>query len=319
MKVSVVIPCYNSEKYIRPCLDSILSQSHSEMELICVDDCSTDSTWVILQEYAQFDSRVRIFKTEQNSGSANYPLDYGVSQVHSSWISLIGHDDYIEKDYLRKLVSRQQITNARIVCGKMVFKFPDESNDYTIPAADFDMGQVLPGKSAVMLTIGGWKIGANGMLIDKAIWQARSKYLSREFCHMNADEFATREVFIKSSLVAFADAHYYYRQHEGSITNNRGRTYEELWTNIALVSLFRENYGTKSFEYKKVLTHFILSLANYTRIYNSYGDSTGKALTIIRKGHSSLSGYAILTSHISWKHKLVTLLPFFLYCKLMRR
>ena len=54
MKVSIVIPCYNAEKYIRQCIDSLLAQTHDDLELICVDDCSTDRTWSILNEYYHY-------------------------------------------------------------------------------------------------------------------------------------------------------------------------------------------------------------------------------------------------------------------------
>lgn len=319
MKVSVVIPCYNAATYLRKCLDSVLEQSYSNFEVVCVDDASTDSTWEILLEYSLADSRVRAFQLEKNSGAAKYPRDHAVNLALSEWVVGVDSDDYIERDYLMKLVTRQQDADAQVVCARIMFKHADSSCDFSIPGTDFDMAQVLPGKAAATLTLGGWTIGMSGALISKNVWQSSSQYLNRDFLHMNADEYASREILIKAPTVAFADAHYYYRKHKESITHNGVRMYEALWTDIALVSLFRENYGTKSFEYKKVLTHFISSLANYTKIYNSYGDSPEEALAIIKKCHNSLSGHAILTSHVSWKRKLVTLLPFFLYRKLMRR
>ena len=65
--VSVIVPVYNSEKYIRECLDSLLNQAYSELEIICVNDGSTDDSLSILNHYASVDSRIRVF-TKPNEG-----------------------------------------------------------------------------------------------------------------------------------------------------------------------------------------------------------------------------------------------------------
>ncbi len=318
MKVSIVVPCYNSSSYIRQCINSILSQCYSNLELICVDDCSTDSTWNILKEYASQDTRVHILKTEKNTGSANYPIDYGVSKAESAWVILVGHDDYLEHDYISKLVSRQKDTNASIVLARMMVKHADSTNDFSIPSMDFNMDQVLSGREAVMLTIGEWKIGANGGLINKKIWQTRTKYLSRDFVHMNADEYATREILLMANSVAFVDAHYYYRKHGENITANNKRSYEALKTDMELVNLFRRAFGKKSNEYKKVVTVFISAIASHMRRLNSNNENFISSLNIIKKAHKLLNPIDILSSHVSIKRKLITLMPFFIYRRLMK-
>ncbi len=68
--VSVIMPAYNSEKYIERAIDSILDQTHQDLELVIGDDCSVDSTWDIINEYAARDRRVKVFRNEQNAGPA---------------------------------------------------------------------------------------------------------------------------------------------------------------------------------------------------------------------------------------------------------
>ena len=65
VKVSVIIPVYNVEDYLKECLDSVLSQTLKDIEVICVDDCSTDDSLKILQEYANNDDRIKIIKNEK--------------------------------------------------------------------------------------------------------------------------------------------------------------------------------------------------------------------------------------------------------------
>lgn len=68
VKVSVLVAVYNAEAYLRECLDSLVGQTLREIQVICVDDASTDGSWGILQEYAQKDRRIEIVHLEENGG-----------------------------------------------------------------------------------------------------------------------------------------------------------------------------------------------------------------------------------------------------------
>ena len=69
-KISAIIPVYNSEKYLRQCLDSVLEQTFSDIELICVNDCSSDSSLEILREYSKKDERIKVISFNQNQGAS---------------------------------------------------------------------------------------------------------------------------------------------------------------------------------------------------------------------------------------------------------
>lgn len=102
--VSVVVALYNSERYIKECIDSVLNQSLKEIELICVDDASTDSTPQILSEYAFRDSRVKIITLNENAG-AQIARNAGVAIAQGEYIITIDHDDWLGVDALEKAVS----------------------------------------------------------------------------------------------------------------------------------------------------------------------------------------------------------------------
>lgn len=101
--VSVLVPCYNVEKYIRQCMDSIVNQTLRDMEIICINDGSTDSTLAILQEYAAYDSRVVIID-KSNSGYGD-SMNKGLERATGEYIGIIESDDWVELDMFECLYS----------------------------------------------------------------------------------------------------------------------------------------------------------------------------------------------------------------------
>ncbi|MBQ4524579.1 MAG: glycosyltransferase family 2 protein, partial [Bacteroidaceae bacterium] len=71
MKVSVLVAVYNAEKYLPACLDSLVGQTHRDIQIICIDDASTDASWQILEEYAAKDSRIVLLQQAENRGIAD--------------------------------------------------------------------------------------------------------------------------------------------------------------------------------------------------------------------------------------------------------
>lgn len=311
MLVSVVIPCYKSEPFIRECLDSILNQSYASIEVVCVDDNSPDGTLRILHDYAEIDARVRVYTTNRNSGSANYPLDYGVSLSHGDWVCLVGHDDVLSPDYLLELTKRQRATGADIVMSRMCSFVEKFGDSLKIPADGFDFNQLLSGRSAVMKTIGVWEIGANGALIKAEIWKKRSKYMDKTFNHMNADEYATREILVMSRKVAFADVAYHYRKHASSITQDSNRSAESLITDAEIVCLFSREYGKQSSEYKRALSVYMGAFIGYCR--QKHVDSA-----YLYKHFFLIKSLGVFASSFTLLRKCTFLLPFWLFRMCLR-
>jgi glycosyltransferase involved in cell wall biosynthesis len=98
-KVSVVMPAYNAERFVREALDSVLNQSFSDFELIIVDDCSKDGTWQILTEYAAADPRVVLVHNEQNLGEAG-ARNSGLQVARGEYIAAMDADDVLLPDRL---------------------------------------------------------------------------------------------------------------------------------------------------------------------------------------------------------------------------
>ena len=118
MKLSVVIPVYNVEKYIKQCLDSVLAQSFTDFELILVDDGSTDSSGNVCDEYAKLDSRVRVLHTE-NQGVVTARRT-GVNLARGEYTACIDSDDWLDLDYYRCVFETVEKTNADVLISSVV-------------------------------------------------------------------------------------------------------------------------------------------------------------------------------------------------------
>lgn len=119
-EISIIVPVYNVEKYLHRCVNSILTQTFRNFELILVDDGSTDSSGVICEEYAKKDSRIRVFhQKNQGQGVArNYALEWMYENSESSWVCFIDSDDWIHPEMMEKLYFAAVKFQKKIsVCG----------------------------------------------------------------------------------------------------------------------------------------------------------------------------------------------------------
>lgn len=112
-KVSIIIPIYNVERYLERCLDSIISQTYSNIEIICVNDGSTDSSGLILSKYKSKDNRIIIISTE--NGGLSRARNIGIKLATGEFFMFIDSDDYIEPNMVEKLVETIKTENSDIV------------------------------------------------------------------------------------------------------------------------------------------------------------------------------------------------------------
>lgn len=124
VKVSVIIPVYNEESYLRQCLDSILTQTLREIEVLCVDDGSTDCSLEILEEYAQKDSRVVILKQENRY--AGMARNLGMRYATGKYYSFLDADDFFSPCLLEKLYdAAEKYTSDIVMCNILYYDCAD--------------------------------------------------------------------------------------------------------------------------------------------------------------------------------------------------
>lgn len=113
-KISVIIPCYNVEPWVERCLDCILKQTLQDLEVICIDDKSTDATAQILRKIAEKDKRVQVLFHEKNSG-AGVARNTGLKKATGEYIGFVDPDDYVDLDFYEKLYAAAKINKTDIV------------------------------------------------------------------------------------------------------------------------------------------------------------------------------------------------------------
>ena len=123
-KVSVIIPVYNVEEYLRECLDSVVNQTLKEIEIICVDNGSTDNSLEILKEYAKRDNRITFIKQE-NSGSGT-ARNCGINIAKGDFIAFMDSDDMYPENKTLSTIYVKTTENNALICGGSVNQIKDD-------------------------------------------------------------------------------------------------------------------------------------------------------------------------------------------------
>lgn len=116
-KITVIVPVFNTEPYLRQCLDSIIRQTFKNLEIICVNDGSTDNSWKILEEYARKDPRIRII--DQENKRVGGARNVGIKAASGDFICFIDSDDYIHSAYLETLYKIHEQTQVDMVVNRL--------------------------------------------------------------------------------------------------------------------------------------------------------------------------------------------------------
>ena len=131
-KVSVIIPCYNVENYVGETLDSILSQTLTDIEVLCIDDKSTDNTLEILMRYADTDERIKIIAQPKNAG-VSAARNLAIDSASGEFIYFIDSDDYLPDENTLSDMYNAATKNGANICGGSVILLNPNTGTKTIP------------------------------------------------------------------------------------------------------------------------------------------------------------------------------------------
>ena len=221
--ISVIIPVYNVEKYINECLNSVINQEYKNIEIICVNDGSTDKSMEKLEEFGKKDSRIRIISRE-NKGSS-YARNLGLKESEGEYIYFLDSDDYISKDYLKNMYEKMAETDADIVFNDNIISFDDTNRTKT--------KQVIKNK----LENGIYKVDPefiNKRFLNPVVW---SKLYKKSLITDNNIEFPigliSEDAYFYFALMPFIntavqnnEGTYYYRERENSLTHQSKKIYK---------------------------------------------------------------------------------------------
>jgi len=217
VNISVLVPVYNVEPYLAQCLESICSQTLRELEIVCVDDASTDGSLSILREFAERDPRVKVVQAPENGGlsrSRNLAMSHAVGE----YLFLVDSDDWLETDLLEEMYRRAKALDAdRLACGfRYYYESAPDREDRFLPE---DMAPPEKGwLPCTPETIGKIHHGAGGMMIRRSIVEKHGiRFPEGVACE---DLYFHYAVFPWCRRVCVVSrAAYVYRKRAGSITS----------------------------------------------------------------------------------------------------
>ena len=131
-RITIIVPCYNAQNYLHRCIDSILTQNYIDIELLLVDDGSTDNSGTICDEFAKYDKRVRVF--HKKNGGVSLARNLGLDNSLGEYIMFVDSDDYMLPGMLEVMLSTlESKTTDLVVCGTT-----ETGGGYWRPIADVD-------------------------------------------------------------------------------------------------------------------------------------------------------------------------------------
>lgn len=267
-KVSVVLPVYNAERYLARCLDSVLGQTYPNVEVVAIDDGSSDGSPAILDDYAARHSGKVVVEHRANGGAAS-ARNRGIELCSGEYLTFIDNDDWLDPDFVQTMAAAALSSGAEVVCCG--YRRPDSEGRVLLEAVP------RPGDE--------W-----GRYVVEAAWAKlyRTDYVRRHgltFLNTNIDEdlyFSLPAIELAERVEVVSSAGYNWFFNTGSVSNTSQRSsagllFEE--TLDAILAMMRE----RGIPMTDILRHYFVRLVAWFLLYTCRGD--GRATSERNLGH----------------------------------
>ena len=235
---SLLVAVYNAERYLSACLDSLVGQTLRDIQIICIDDTSTDNSWNILQRYAERDCRIELIRLDTNAGQA-HARNEGLRRARGRYIGFVDSDDWLSPDCLQQaLETFAQHPQTGCVLLRTIYSYQDGSwKPY--PMEPFT---AMSGEEAFVKSLT-WKI--HGIYVVRADIHRRFPY--DESARAYSDDNTTRLHYLASTEVRCCQGTYFYRQHAGSTSHRISfRRFDYLTANRSMKRQLEQMGATES-------------------------------------------------------------------------
>lgn len=250
--ISIAIPVYNTSKYLNKCINSAVAQDYPNLEIVILNNGSTDNSWDIIQTFAQKDNRIKSYSIKHVC-TVKESKDNCYKRIRGEWVVTLDSDDAISPTYVSDLWKSHKQSGADMVIAQRL-SIDEEGNVYGyLPTDDFDFSLTYKGGEAMRRTIGRWEMSVNGALIHKDILYNIMMYNPN--CKIFTDEYDSRVLLNSAKLVAFCKTKYYYTINPNSVgrKNNWNRHKFRLNTRLGLLVLTEEEYSMNSKEFQTIV------------------------------------------------------------------
>ena len=276
--ISIIIPIYNVEQYLRQCLDSVVNQTYKNLEIILIDDGSTDNSGKICNEYALKDNRIKVIHKE--NGGVSSARNSGLNVAKGDYIGFVDGDDIISRDMYEVLLNTMIETNSQLVVCNW---FKEKENNW-VENKNFPKEQILTTNEA--LESFWWCMYCWNKLFDRKIL----KFIRfSETCGFGEDTLYCLNVLQNlKKVICINQAKYYYRVNQNSASRSRKfkKSYLESLNIIDIEIQYANKNNLKELSYKLYKSKLTMSSTFLGYIVSDDVpdiDSATKLLNFIKK------------------------------------
>lgn len=239
-KISILMPVYNAAKYLDAAINSVLNQSFTDWELLCVDDDSTDNSWSILKKYKKKDPRIKAFHQSNTGPMGARRLAF--EQSTGVYIIYLDADDLFSTDLLEGVYKKAIDSNADAIAPDMVVRESNKLDFSWNKQHNIDISEELSGKEGFMETFP-WRKLHNFNLWSRNVFKKSAYHPYLEGNNFNADEILQRILLLNCNKIVFASkGAYIHTINTESITHILSRrSFNRLSANDKLIQLGIEN------------------------------------------------------------------------------
>ena len=261
-KVSIIISVYNAEKYLEKCLNSVIKQTLKDIEIICINDGSTDGSLNILQKYSEKDKRFIII--DQKNSGLSYSRNKGLSVAKGEFIGFVDSDDWIDEDFYKKLYDAAIEYKADIAAGNILRVHDNEENEFYIKYDEIKIAKKTNKKyklAEIPENCYVWNKIYNRKILEKIDLKFREGIVYEDLV------FTHKVLFYMQNLVTVPNVTYYYYDNPLSIVNvdseksvaDRNRAFIEAFQFVQDNCIKYEKFYRK-YKWDKKITYSILGI-----------------------------------------------------------
>lgn len=221
IKISVIVPIYNAEKFLNKCLESISSQNLKEIEIICVNDGSIDNSKEILDKWVLLDKRIIVINKENGGASSARNIALKVSA--GEYCLNIDGDDWIGQNYLLDMYNKAKKNDLDILISDLLFDYEDNKKNFILKDLDISDEEILTGKEYLNKFYSGNehayscnKLIRRKLYIDNDLLYNENIFLGEDF------EIINKLAYFSKRIGKINKVYYHYRRGENNQSSNLG-------------------------------------------------------------------------------------------------
>ncbi|MDO4647707.1 MAG: glycosyltransferase family A protein [Eubacteriales bacterium] len=311
MKLSVIIPVYNAENYITSCLDSVLSQSLTDLEVICVDDASTDRSAEKIQERMKEDPRISLYRNEKNL-FAGACRNRGIEHAKGEFLHFLDADDMVMTDVYEKLLNMMEEQEIDVLkgCGKGFCIREDGREEYLSAGPLLELSEVPEEKIGIPfsakedpellshVSVVPW----NGLYRRKPVMENKIRYNS--LVCVNDRSFFNEVTLAAERILLVKECLVKYRVNQGeSLMGRRAKNFECEFKSYEIVKKQLEKYAVSEEVRREILSRELADVFLWYRRYRNLPEGVGASVRSKTKTFAEeldLSAFSGTEKEASW-------------------